>query len=37
MLSKYLMQKMHPNAIEIYYDEANKYNDLLYQKVALQM
>lgn len=29
MFSKYLMQKMHPNAIEICYNEANIYNDLL--------
>ena len=29
MFSKYLMQKMHPNAIEICYNEANKYNALL--------
>ncbi len=29
MFPKYLMQKMHPNAIEIYYNEANKYNALL--------
>lgn len=29
MFSKYLMQKMHPNAIEIYYNEANRYNALL--------
>ena len=29
MFSKYFMQKMHQNAIEIYYNEANRYNALL--------
>lgn len=29
MFPKYFMQKMHPNAIEIYYNEENRYNDLL--------
>lgn len=29
MFSKYFVQKMHPNAIEIYYNEANRYNALL--------
>lgn len=29
MFSKYSMQKMHPNAIEICYNEANRYNALL--------
>lgn len=29
MFSKYFVQKMHSNEIEIYYNEANRYNALL--------